>query len=108
MRGQQRKLLDHIAAAGFSEDVVEYVRTWRILALGPHEYSYVAPRRQGKQRSMKGVQQFLYQLQQQPSKLKEGVRARKHLDNVLFSKCVDIESKKAARQTHSTLRDSVS
>lgn len=72
LRSQQRKLLDHIAAAGFSQDIVEYVRTWRILALGPHEYSYTAPRRLGKQRSMKGVQQVLYHLQQQPFKLKEG------------------------------------
>lgn len=70
---QQKKLLEHISSAGFSPEVVKYVKTWRIVAIGPHEYSYVLPRGEGKLRSMKAAQQKLRELQENSEKLQQGV-----------------------------------
>jgi hypothetical protein len=72
---QQKKLLEHISGSGFPPEVVTYVKTWRIVAIGPHEYNYVLPRGIGKVRSMKAAVQKLRELQESNEKLQQGVHA---------------------------------
>eukprot|EP00884_Botryococcus_braunii_P011147 jgi/Botrbrau1/20032/Bobra.200_1s0037.1 len=72
---QQKKLLEHISGSGFPPEVVTYVKTWRIVAIGPHEYNYVLPRGIGKVRSMKAAVQKLRELQESNEKLQQELEA---------------------------------
>jgi hypothetical protein len=91
----QKKLLECISAAGFPGEVVAYVQTWRVVAIGAHEYNYHLPRGLGKLRSMKAVLQRLRDLQEQdrlisgeccpaPLIIAYARRAMQHLLHIMF------------------------